>query len=289
MELNRSLHEISRGEWAFHIPSLSTYLPIVADLLQRKAITLPTTQKSSSINFLDRQGYRVSALDVMEGNARQEVVGYASAIGPLMKYSDLCTVGADKLTNDIEMMMSFPNVKGIVLNVDGPGGGVSAVSEFERLAANKTKPIVALVDMCASAHYWASCLVADHIMASNSISACVGSIGVMMSFADNQKYLEEKGIVFHEIYAPQSEHKNLAFKLAREGKYEMIKEEYLSPTAKRFQADVRAARPNLKEEVGVLTGKTFGAEEAKEYGMIDSVGSLKKAIDMVMMLSELKY
>jgi len=91
----------------------------------------------------------------------------------------------------------------------------------------------------------------------------------------------------HEIFAPESEHKNKAFLLAREGKYDMIKEDYLSPSAKKFQADVRAARPNLIEELGVLTGKTFKAELAEEYNMIDSIGNMQKAVERALLLAEI--
>ena len=74
-----------------------------------------------------------------------------------------------------------------------------------------------------------------------------------------------------------------------DGKYDMIKEEHLSPIAIKFQEAVRAACPNLKEEVGVLTGKTFNAEKALEYGMIDAIGSMDQAIQRLHIMSELNH
>ncbi|MNR48074.1 hypothetical protein D3C85_1672660 [compost metagenome] len=52
---------------------------------------------------------------------------------------------------------------------------------------------------------------------------------------------------------------------------------------------MRAACPNLIEEVGVLTGKTFGADKALGYGMIDSIGSRDQAINRLHVKSELNH
>jgi protease-4 len=95
------------------------------------------------------------------------------------------------------------------------------------------------------------------------------------------------GIKFHDIYADQSGDKNKIYKLALEGKYDAIKQEHLNPIAIKFQEAVKANRPNLKEEPGVLTGKTFPADKAVEYGMIDSIGSMREAITMLQMMTEL--
>lgn len=288
MDVNKSLFEISRGEWAFHVDLVSLWLPTAIDIIERKAISLPKPVGQNAITFLNQNGSAVSAIDVIEQNTSDDVVAVVSSIGPLMRYSGLCNKGADAIANEMKMAMNLPSVKGVVNNVDGPGGSVSSVSVFQELKASINKPVVSVVDLCASAHYWSACLISDHIMARNNISSEIGSVGVMVSFLDNSEALQKQGYKLREIYAPESNHKNKAFTLAREGKYDMIKEEYLSPSARKFQADVRAARPNLVEETGVLTGKTFKAEKALEYGMIDSIGSMQKAIDQVLMLAEIK-
>src|SRR5690606_39812630 len=104
------------------------------------------------------------------------------------------------------------------------------------------------------------------------ISRRVGSVGVVRSFVDAKAHWEEKGYSFHGIYPSESSEKNKVFQLALEGKYDRIKAEQLSPWAQKFQAAVREARPNLKEETGVLTGATFDTEKALDLGMIDSIG-----------------
>ena len=66
----------------------------------------------------------------------------------------------------------------------------------------------------------------------------------------------------------------------------MIKSEFLSPLAKRFQERVKAKMPNIKENVeGVLSGKTFFADDALANGMIHSIGGMQKAIRVAQIMS----
>lgn len=67
---------------------------------------------------------------------------------------------------------------------------------------------------------------------------------------------------------------------------EMLRKMHLSPMAQKFQAAVKEAHPNLIEEEGVLTGRTFTAEDAVRVNMIDKIGNLKEAMTMVQALSE---
>ena len=202
-------------------------------------------------------------------------------MGPVIKYGDMCTYGADEITDALNKVNSMANIKGIIMNIDGPGGAVSAIGPFLQFAKNKRKPVVGLVDMAASLHYWTAVALCDHIMVDNNVSSMVGSVGVVVSFADTKPYYEEKGIKFHEIYPPESKDKNLSFRLALEGKYDKLIDEHLSPIAQKFQAAVRAGRPNLKERDGVLSGRTFFADEALDNGMIDSIGDLRAAMKEV--------
>ena len=61
----------------------------------------------------------------------------------------------------------------------------------------------------------------------------------------------------------------------------------LNPMAKKFQEAIKAAHPNLIEEEGVLTGRTFGAEDAVRLGMINKIGNLKEAMQIAQGLAEM--
>lgn len=126
----------------------------------------------------------------------------------------------------------------------------------------------------ASAALWIGSS-ASHVIAQNSTTE-IGSIGVMVQFADMQPMWEQEGVKFHRINADQSMDKNKTFTDALNGDYTGIKNEQLNPLDEQFIAAVKANRPNLPDSV--FTGKVFFAEDALSLGLIDKIGSLDDAI-----------
>lgn len=285
MRVNKLIMDITRGYWAMSFQGIDAYLPVAEKILAGEEVNLPST---SSILQLVDSNQNFYGFDPAKMEIQPNSYGVVDMIGPVVKYGDMCSYGADDIVKALDFLNNNKNIKGIVLNVDGPGGGVSAIGPFLEFAKRKQKPVIAMADMCASLHYWTACGVADFIMADNDVSAMFGSVGVVFSFMDNTEYLKNSGFKLVEIYPQESEHKNLAFTLAREGKFDMIKKEHLSPLAISFQNAVKQSRPNLKEEVGVLTGKTFYAKDALDLGMIDGIGGMQKALDMIDMLTEIR-
>lgn len=286
MQLNPLINEIARGFWFMSFEGLQTWGPIAYKLLNGEPFSLNGNQEPKAlVTYLSDTGKLVTADET--GNVPKGTIAVVDMIGAIVKYGDWCTYGADEIVSVLKANDANPNIIGQVLNIDGPGGAVSAIGPFVEFGLTKKKPVIGLVDLCCSAHLYAAVSCTDHIMAANDISATIGSIGVVLSWMDNRKVLEDMGYKFHEVYPAESSNKNEAFRLAMEGKYDMIKEEMLSPMAIKFQNAVKAARPNLKAEPGVLTGKTFGAQKALEVGLIDSIGSMQKAIELAQIKSEI--
>ena len=175
-----------------------------------------------------------------------------------------------------------PNISGIILYIDSPGGTVDGTQAFaDKVKACKT-PVVTFIDgLMASAALWIGSS-ASRIIAQNSTTE-IGSIGVMVQFADMQPMWEQEGVKFHRINADQSRDKNKTFTDALNGDYSGIKNEQLNPLAEQFIAAVKANRPNLPDSV--FTGKVFFAEDALSLGLIDEIGSLDAAIAAVSSLS----
>jgi protease-4 len=288
MKFNPLLNELSRGIWAMSFEGLQFWGPIAQRLINGENFTVSDAKEiNSCVSYISSNGNPIQATD--NGALPEGTIAIVDMIGPIIKYGDYCSYGADEIVSILKANDANPKIVAQILNIDGPGGAVSAIAPFVEFGLTKSKPVIGLLDMCCSAHLYAAVSCCDHLMAANNISATIGSIGVVLSFVDNKNYLEKMGYTFHEIYPDESANKNESFRLAMEGNYEMIKEEMLSPMAKKFQNDVKAARPNLKAEPGVLTGKTFGAEKALEVGLIDSIGSMKIAIDLATMLGEMNH
>lgn len=284
MKINRLLNEIIKGQWLLDSQFVDSAAPYVHSFLTGGNLNLPEfSQEKPLIQMMDDRG---GALPDGSEEKRNKIA-VVSMVGAIHKYGDCCSLGAVEIVQMLDRANADETVKGIVFIIDGPGGAVSAINSFIDFSARKKKPIVVLSDTACSLHYWTACAVADHIMGENTVSGRFGSVGVVCSFVDTKAHWEEKGYKFHEIYPVESSEKNKVFQLAMEGNYDRIKSEQLSPLAQKFQAAVRNARPNLKEETGVLTGATFETEKALELGMIDSIGNIQKAVEMVNVLAEL--
>lgn len=291
MKVNKIAMELLRGAWFMQVEAVSTYAPIAYDYLygNNRQLSIADAKPEAVLSVLSNTGKNIrpdeeGKIDIPKGS-----VAVIDAIGVLTKYGDWCTYGALDIVNALKFADQHPNIIGSVLNIDGPGGSTGSIAPFLEFGKTKRKPVVGLCDTTCSAHLYSVLGATDYIMADNNISALFGSIGIVMSWIDNRKYLEEKGYVFHEVYPDESEHKNESFRLAMEGKYDMIKKEMLSPAAIQFQNFVKEKRPSLKvDHPGLLTGKTFRAEEALSLGLIDKIGSLESAVQMVQMLSEMK-
>lgn len=284
------ISEIIRGEWLLDPHTIDSYFPLVDAILKGKKFDFQSNYERdaepSALQILDNYGNPLISLDGEAIEVPKGSIARVNMFGEVMAYSDWCTVGADEIVAQLYKAQELKNVDATIFNVDSPGGSVKAIEAFRQFKKYKTKPVVGLFKDALSLGYWAMLEVCDEIYAYGDVSSRVGSVGVVASFRDNKKAMEKLGYTYHEIYPKESEHKNLAFQLARDGNYKMIKEEHLSPLAQKFQGAVKENLPNLKEEIGVLTGKVFYAEKAVELGMItgisDSRDIVKKAKSLAM-------
>lgn len=196
--------------------------------------------------------------------------------GEIMKYSEFCGPrGSLAIAQDIASADKNPNIAGILLIIDSPGGQVSYTDILAETIKNCEKPVVAFVEgMAASAAYWLAS-AADKIIVSSSIDK-VGSIGTMMMYADLQPYYEEMGVKFHEIYATLSKDKNKDFNDVLEGKYDAYRKGTLDVINQKFHEAIRNNRPDISNEV--FTGKCYFASEAITLGLIDSIGTINDAM-----------
>lgn len=280
MKVNRLLSEVIRGVWLLEPSYLLGFGETVHKIVSGQNVEFENST-TALVKIMDPNGNRVRANDDGDIDIPEGSVAVVDMMGAVIKYGDWCTYGADEIVGALQMAEDNPNIKGSILNIDGPGGAVSAIGPFLQFAKTKTKPVIGLADACMSLHYWTACAVCDHLMADNDVSARFGSVGVVASFQDIKPYWEEKGIKFHEIYPDESFGKNEAFRLALTGDYSMIKKEQLSPLAQKFQAGVLARRPHLKDNKEALSGKTYDADKSMEYGVIDGIGSMADAIAMI--------
>lgn len=195
-------------------------------------------------------------------------------VGPVTKYGDLCSYGSVDHATTISRLANSPNVSGIVLNIDSPGGqvdGTSMLADAISAAAGK-KPVVALIDdgMAASAAMWIAS-AASEIYVSQKTDM-VGSIGVYSTIADWYAYAKSQGLPVRDVYAPQSTDKNGSYRAAIDGNDTPLKNE-LSVIADEFIKTIRQNRAGKLTSDQWTTGAMFYASQAKKIGLIDGIKS----------------
>ena len=270
------LASIVKEVWAIEPRFAESYTLLVQALLN--GLELDTPGEPAKVYARTPTGENVPDYD----QAPKDSIAIVPLKGAMMKYDSLCEYGTQTVAGYITAAADHKNIKAILLDIDSGGGAMNAIPPVLDAIeyARSKKPVIAYADVAASAAYYIA-VHCDKLILSNDISAQVGSIGVMISFADMQPYYEAQGVKFHKIYAPESNYKNKAFELALKGEYDLIKEEILSPAAKQFQQAVKANRPNLKlDEPGIIAGKMFYAKDALKYGMVDGIGTFAQALDI---------
>lgn len=266
--------DIRRGQWLLY--NAEAMLPAALSFLDRLPVTLDMPEFTVTAYAENSDGTLFGA----EPDNDNAVVTVIPIIGTITKYDSCGTVGAISIADAISEAADNNNNIGIVLDIDSGGGTTNAIPciiEAIRKVQKAGKPIVAHCDLCASAAYWIASQC-DAVFADNTLST-FGSIGVMAQFVDDSNTPDGNRII--TIYAKESPDKNLSYRKALQGDYELAQEE-LSPFVTAFHEAVKKGRHKLRADAdGVLTGGTFLSQQAIDVGLIDDILTLENTIQNV--------
>ena len=138
-----------------------------------------------------------STLDMQQ--VGKKTIAVIRAAGTLMKsQSSMGGTSTVQLRRDLRAAANDPQVSGVLLAIDSPGGTAAGTWELGNAVGQvrRKKPIFAWVDeMAASAAYWAASQ-ASAIYAANP-SAFVGSIGTYQAVYDYSEAAAAQGVKVH--------------------------------------------------------------------------------------------
>ncbi|MFP4026591.1 MAG: signal peptide peptidase SppA [Candidatus Brocadiia bacterium] len=186
-------------------------------------------------------------------------------------------------------------VRGAVIFVDSPGGGITAsdillreIKEFRK--GDDGKPVVVCMrDMAASGGYYISC-GADKIIAHPT--TVTGSIGVLMPMYDATELLGKVGVKNETITS--GDFKDIGSPFTEKTQEQKEKERELLQTIviqlhTRFVEVVAEGRNMKPEEVRKLAdGRIFTGPQAAENRLVDEVGYESDAIEAIKKMEGLK-
>jgi protease-4 len=172
-------------------------------------------------------------------------------------------------------------VRAMVLRINSPGGSITAsdlmYEELRSFRQSTGKPVVAcLLDVGASGGYYVAC-AADQIYALPT--TVTGSIGVIMMSPEFSGTMDKIGMKMNVLKSGDLKDAGSMFRAMNE-RDRAVFTKMITSMYERFLEVVHAGRPNLPAERlrELADGRVYLGPEAKEYGLVDEVGTLDDAL-----------
>lgn len=282
----KTISAILRGAWLIDKNWANAHLPMVISVLKQGGTLAGLYEGENEENpkatqpqklatkagVVYKVGYYTDLSRLPEGST-----ALISLTGPLLKYGGACSLGMTDKAAIIQRAANAPNIKGIILDVDSPGGQAYGTSLLADVIKSVQKPTIAIIDdgIAASAAMWVAS-AANEIYATKKTDQ-FGSVGVYTTLYDWKSYFEKEGLPVHEIYAPQSIDKNADYRAAINGNYEQMQDE-LKVLADAFISTISTNRAGKIKGDEWKGGKMFYAKDAQRIGLIDGIKSFDQVV-----------
>lgn len=222
-------------------------------------------------NFSDFSNYTE---EVIQGTNPKEKIKVVDVDGVIQSND-----ANDFVVEELKKAKEDPQIKGVILNVNSPGGSVYAseriANEIKALKEEEKPVYTVMREMAASGGYYISAPT-DRIYASNE--TWTGSIGVIIQSYSLQGLFEKYGIKEQNITTGK-------MKDAGSQGRDMSKEEkeyfqgLVDSAFDRFVKIVSEGRGISEREVRKLAdGRVYDGSQALENGLVDKIGNLDSAI-----------
>lgn len=222
-------------------------------------------------NFSDFSNYTE---EVIQGTNPKEKIKVVDVDGVIQSND-----ANDFIVDELKKAKEDPQIKGVILNVNSPGGSVYAseriANEIKALKEAQKPVYTVMREMAASGGYYISAPT-DRIYASNE--TWTGSIGVIIQSYSLQGLFEKYGIKEQNITTGK-------MKDAGSQGRDMSKEEkeyfqgLVDSAFDRFVKIVSEGRGISEREVRKLAdGRVYDGSQALANGLVDKIGNLDSAI-----------
>ena len=202
----------------------------------------------------------------------------APQVGVIRFQDVIWSESAANLSLLLDRARDDPNIRAVVLEIDSPGGEVTATEElyYRLLELRQIKPLVVTIDSMAASGGYYMAAAGDYIFAKPA--STVGNIGVIsfLPSTDQQRFVDED-------YVSTGPFK---FSGGSRGDYmrqiELIKLGFLEAVFAQRKTKLNAGRQTLS------SGEVFLGLQALRLGLVDELGanseSVQKAADMAQLL-----
>lgn len=184
----------------------------------------------------------------------------------------------DKVYDKVCRISDDENLKGVILEINSPGGSAYESSLITTMLRKELKNIpifVSMKDVCASGGYFIASASTKIFVNKNTLT---GSIGVVSIYPNISKLLEKIGINYDGVKNGETtDYLDLTKSL--DDKTHAIVLEEIKQIYKEFKLNVIRSRVMTDERLEKIAGgRVFTGVEAVENGLADKIGSLEDTI-----------
>jgi len=218
---------------------------------------------------------------------RAKSIAVVPLYGVLAQRMDLMTetsggTSTDRFRREFQAAVDDPDVAGIVIEVDSPGGSVLGLTEAADAVfhARGQKPIYAVANSEANSAAYFIASAADKLFVAPD--GQVGSIGTVAIHQDVSGMLEKDGVVTTIISTPEGKAEGNQYQPLADEARERIAFE-VQMYYDRFVSAVARNRGTTEETVRLEygRGRSLMDTEALEAGMVDGIFTMDETINLL--------
>jgi protease-4 len=185
-----------------------------------------------------------------------------------------------EIVEQLDRVEKNDNIKGLILRIDSPGGGVGASQEIYQavLRIKKDKKVVATMGGVAASGGYYIAVAADKIVANPG--TITGSIGVLMDYTNVEQLLDFLKVHAELITAGKMKDVGSPLKPLSEEDRKFL-EGILQNMHQQFKKAVQVGRGLDEAKINELAdGRIFTGQQALDLGLVDQLGNQQDAIDL---------
>jgi protease IV len=224
--------------------------------------------------------FMISVVSLIFGEADDET---ASTSGERVAVVELAEpiLDSQDIVRQFKKYRDNKSVKAILFRVDSPGGGVAASQEIYaevKKTREAGKPVVVSMGaVAASGGYYVSCGATKIVANPGTLT---GSIGVIFQFLHFSELMNKIGVDASTFKTGKYKDIGSPFRKTTEDEKKFF-DQLLGDVYDQFVTVVATERKlDRKVVVGYADGRVFTGRQAREYGLVDTLGTYEDALSI---------
>ncbi|MCD6441395.1 MAG: signal peptide peptidase SppA [Candidatus Marinimicrobia bacterium] len=191
-------------------------------------------------------------------------------------------MSAEEIAGQLTKYRQISGIKGMIIRIDSPGGGAAAFQEIyreiRRIRESGIPVVASIASVGASGGYYAA-PGANKIMANPG--SIVGSIGVIVDFPVAVDLLDKIGIDVKTVKSGRYKDTGSPYRQVTPEDEKQL-ENVVLDMYDQFVSDVARERGiHKKELLNITDGRIFTGSQAKELGLVDTLGTFEDAVLLI--------